>query len=156
MCSASRQRVHSSKLVWFWSCFGFFCSVQVGNSSYSVWHEHDTCAYYWAKYIPWALENWYGIELLELTLSHYKTIFIQAQKGNATAALQRSPPFWIFTLFPIPKFYKIVRKKVLLASYYFSSSCHYSQEVQARSHLDFLAAYHWCNHSMKVWNRTLG
>lgn len=24
----------------------FFWSVQVGNSSYSVWHEPDTCAYY--------------------------------------------------------------------------------------------------------------
>lgn len=28
---------------------------------------------------------------------------------------------------------------------------HYSQEVQARSHLDFLAAFYWCNHSFKLW-----
>lgn len=88
MCNASRQRVFFKTeliLVLLW----FFWFIQVGNSSYSVWHELDTCAYYWAKYIPWALENWYSIELLELTLSHYKTILIQAQEGNRPAGPQK-------------------------------------------------------------------
>lgn len=153
MCNASSQRICSSKLNWFWSCFGFFWSVHAGNSSYSVWHEHDTWVYYLAKYIPWALENWYCLALLELTLGHSKLFsLIQAQRRK-----WHCDPHNDYSTF----YNQCVFQVQVLQDYWGKQSHSLWKSIlplfiKVRSHLDFLAAFHWCNHSTELWNMTLG